>query len=100
MNEKDTKEVDIRFAKSNSASTNLAFTLVRATSDTGTLKAGTYTTIRNLMADELGIKYSAENTGSVTVTLSGENYTVTLDVTCSDGTKITGTYTGKIPTAQ
>lgn len=96
VNEKDTKEIDIRFTKSSSTNNNLAFTLVRPTSDTGTLKAGTYTTIRNLMTDELGIKHSAENTGSVTVTLSGENYTLTLNVTSSDGTKITGTYTGKI----
>lgn len=55
--------------------------------------------MRSLMRDELGVKHSSKNTGSVTVSLSGENYTVTLDITTTDGTKITGTYTGKITKA-
>lgn len=100
VNEKEPKEIEIRLAKANSAYGNLSFTLVRAESDTGALKSGTYTSIKTLMVDELGVKHSYENTGSVIVTLSGKNYTLTLDVTSIDGTKITGTYTGEIPKVQ
>lgn len=97
---KDPKEINITLRKLNSASGDLAFTLVRGDGDTGALKAGTYTSISYLGCDDLGIKYSYVNTGSVIVALNGENYTVTLDITTSEGIKITGTYTGKIPVAQ
>ena len=49
-----------------------------------------------MSADELGIKYSSENTGNVTVSKNGTSYTIQLDVTTSDGVKITGTYTGTL----
>lgn len=94
VNEKDPKEIDLRFY-STSLSPNLSFTLVRGDGDTGKLKAGTYAATR-LMADGLGVKFSNSNTGSVTVALSGDQYTVTLNLTAEGGTKITGTYTGKI----
>lgn len=94
VNEKDPKEIDLRFY-STSLSPDLSFTLVRGDGDTGKLKAGTYTAT-NLMADRLGVKFSNSNTGSVTVALSGDQYTVTLNLTAEGGTKITGTYTGKL----
>lgn len=94
VNEKDPKEIDLRFYKENTVQSGIAFTLVRGNTDTGSLKAGTYTTISNLMADELGEKYS-DATGTVTVTVNGAQYTITLDIATSS-TKITGTYTGKL----
>lgn len=95
VNEKAPKEIDLRFY-STSLSPDLSFTLVRGDGYTGKLKAGTYTSISYLASNDLGIKYSYVNTGSVTVALSGDQYTVTLNLTAEGGTKITGTYTGKI----
>lgn len=95
VNEKDPKEIGLRFYKESTVQSSLEFTLVRGNTDTGLLKTGTYTTISNLMADELGEKYS-NATGTITVTANGEQYTITLDITTATGTKITGTYSGKL----
>ena len=97
INEKSPNKVELRFFKRNPASAysgDVYFTLVRADNDTGTLKAGTYSVISNLSADELGIKYSNENTGAVTVSSNGTSYTIQLDATTNDRVKIIGTYTG------
>lgn len=99
INEKSPNEVEMRFFKKNTASIysgDVYFTLVRAADDTGELQAGTYSTVSVLGADDLGIKYSYENTGDVTVSKNGTSYTIQLDVTTKDGVKITGTYTGTL----
>lgn len=95
-NEKDPKNIELTFDKENSPSYSMLLTLTRGNNDTGALKAGTYTTIYNLEASELDVKYSYRVTGTVTVTANGEQYTVTLDLTTEEGDKITGTYSGKI----
>lgn len=95
VNEKDPKNIDLTFLKENSTSEAVRLTLTRGSSDTGALKAGTYKTIYYLTADELGIKYSYSITGTVTVTVNGDQYTVALDIT-SEGVKITGNYSGGI----
>lgn len=97
VNEKNPEEIEIGFFKENSIYSDVLFTLVRKSGDTGSLKEGTYTTVTNLQASELGIKYSQSNSGTVVVTSNGEGFTVTLNLTAADGVKITGTYTGKIP---
>lgn len=96
LNEKQPERIEIQFFKENSPYSDLSFTIVRAGNDTGTLKTGTYSSIAELYAGELELK-SEDNTGTVTVSLNGEEYTVTIDLTSYDGVKVTGTYTGKIP---
>lgn len=99
INQKSPNEVEMRFFKKNTASIysgDVYFTLVRAANDTEELQAGTYSTVSVLGADDLGIKYSYENTGNVTVSKNGTSYTIQLDVTTKDGVKITGTYTGTL----
>lgn len=96
VNEKDPKNVDLIFFTENSTSEAMRFTLTRGNGDTGGLKAGTYKTISYLMAVQLGVKYSYSVTGTATVTVSGEQYTVALDATTEDGVKITGSYTGTL----
>lgn len=96
VNEKDPKNIELTFFKEDSPYSGVQLTLTRGNNDTGALKAGTYTTIYSLNADELGVKYSYSPAGTVTVTASGEQYTVTLDITIEDDVKITGTYSGKI----
>lgn len=96
VNEKQPERIVIQFFKENSVYSDLSFTIVRADNDTGALKAGTYSSIAELYAGELELK-SEDNTGTVTVSLNGEEYTVTIDLTTYDGVKATGTYKGKIP---
>lgn len=96
VNEKQPERIVIQFFKENSVYSDLSFTIVRAGNDTGALKAGTYSSIAELYAGELELK-SEDNTGTVTVSLNGEEYTVTIDLTTYDGVKATGTYKGKIP---
>lgn len=96
VNEKNPAEIEIGFYKVNSLYNDIRFTLVREDNDTGSLKEGVYTLVSNLEAGELGIKYSA-TTGTVTVTANGQEYTVRLDLTTTEGIKLTGTYTGNIP---
>lgn len=96
VNEKNPAEIEIGFYKVNSLYNDIRFTLVREDNDTGSLKEGVYTLVSNLEAGELGIKYSA-TTGTVTVTADGQEYTVRLDLTTTEGIKLTGTYTGNIP---
>lgn len=98
VNEKEPKEIEIGFYKENSVYDDLRLTLVRTNNDTGALKAGTYTTIQGILVDSLGVKFSSKNTGSVTVSINGQKCTITLDITTEDGTKISGTYTGEVPT--
>lgn len=96
VNGKEPKEIDLRFFKDGSINADVELTLIRGNADTESLKAGTYTSISRLMADNLSVKYSGANTGSVTVAVSGQQYTITLDIAADDGTKITGTYTGTL----
>lgn len=96
LNEKQPERIQIQFFKENSTYSDLLFTIVRAGNDTGALKAGTYTSITELYAEDMGFK-SEDATGTVTVSLNGEEYTVTIDFTTNNGVKVTGTYKGKIP---
>lgn len=95
VNEKDPKEIILTFYTETAAEEALSFTLIRGSSDTGALRAGSYATIAYLSANELGVKYS-NPTGTVTVALAGDNYTITLDLTTENGIKITGSYSGKL----
>lgn len=96
VNEKEPKEIEIGFYKENSVYDGVQFTLVRGSNDTGALNAGTYTSIQYIRTDDLGVKYSYTNSGSVTVSVNGKTYTISLNITVEDGTKITGTYTGEV----
>lgn len=95
VNEKEPKEIEIQFFRENSLYNDIVFTLVRENEDNGLLKAGTYASILYFYSAELGVK--SINSGTVTVTTNGYEYTVSLDITAEDDIKITGTYTGKIP---
>lgn len=96
INGKNPKEIDLLFYPETSTNQALYITLVRGNTDTGNLKAGTYSAVSQLQADGLGVKYSYSNTGTATVVVNGDQYTVTLNITTGDGIKITGSYSGKI----